>query len=229
VTDAIDYAGAYHDLRVHVTALLRDTEPSELEKVAPATPAWRVRDVLAHIAGVCDDVSNGNLAGVATDEWTDAQVAKRRAWSLEKLLDDWEANATTIEASMNDLGPAIGQMLADAVTHEQDIRGALGVPGGRESPALVIGVDWALGILGLRIAQENRGSLRVEHEVGTTEVGDGDPVTTLRASRFEVGRALTGRRSRAQMRAMDWEGPFEPEALVLAPTIFTPPAADLVE
>jgi len=225
----IDYSGAYRDLRVRVSDLVRAANDTELAKVAPATPEWRVRDVLAHMVGVCDDVSNGNLAGVATDDWTDAQVVKRRDWSLEEILADWDNNATRLEVGMNDLGPAIGQMLADASTHEQDIRGALGAPGGRDAEALVIGVEWGLDVLGQRLAQDGLGTLRVEHEDGTSNVGEGDPVTRLQASRFEVGRAMTGRRSRAQMHAMSWDGPLDPEALLLAVAIFTPPEHDLVE
>jgi uncharacterized protein (TIGR03083 family) len=225
----IDYSGAYRDLRVRVTHLLRTTDPADLERRAPATPEWRVRDVLAHLAGVCDDVSNGNLAGVATDDWTSVQVTKRREWSLEEILEDWDRNASTLEASMNDLGPGIGQMLADATTHEHDIRGALGIPGGRDAPALVIGFEWSAEALGSRLDEQGLGTLRIEHEHGTTAAGAREPVTRLRASRFDVARAMTGRRSRAQLRAMAWEGPLDPEELLLSPVIFSLPEQDLVE
>jgi hypothetical protein len=225
----IDYASAYHDLRVGLMDVLRDADSAALDAVAPATPAWRVRDVAAHMAGVCDDVANGNINGVGSDSWTDTQVAKRRDWAIEKVLDDWDEHASKIEPNMNDLAPAIGQMLADAATHEQDILGALGAPGRRDSAAGVIGVEWALDILGARIAHQGLGTLRIEHEAGVKEIGKGEPVTNLRASRFELGRAMTGRRSVAQMRALDWDGPFDPEELVLARGLFEPPTADLVE
>ena len=75
-----DYEAAYRELRERVTELLADRTDAELEQVAPATPAWRVRDVVAHMAGVCDDIMNGNMAGVATDAWTQAQVDKRAGW-----------------------------------------------------------------------------------------------------------------------------------------------------
>jgi uncharacterized protein (TIGR03083 family) len=224
-----DYASAYHDLRTRVSDLLRSIEPAALDTIAPATPEWRVRDVLAHITGVCDDIATGNMAGVATDDWTAAQVTKRRAWTLVQMLDDWDAHATTLEGVMNDLGPRIGQLLADAATHEQDIRGALDAPGGREAPALVIGVDWGLGTLGDRMTREGRGTLRVDHEGGTSELGAGDPCTGLRSTRFELGRAMTGRRSRAQMRAMDWDGALDPETLILDTNLFAPPERDLIE
>jgi uncharacterized protein (TIGR03083 family) len=225
----IDYAGGYRDLRVRVTELLRTTDAADLERRAPATPGWRVHDVLAHLAGVCDDVLNGNLAGVATDEWTSVQVTKRCDWSLDQILEDWNHSASTLEASMNDLGPAIGQMLADATTHEHDIRGALGIPGGRDAPALVIGFEWSVEALGSRLDEQGLGTLRIEHERGTIAAGASEPVTRLRASRFDVARAMTGRRSRAQLRAMAWDGPLDPEELLLSPVIFRVPEHDLVE
>lgn len=44
-----------------------------------------------------------------------------------------------VEEMMNDFPPiAVGQMVFDATTHEQDIRGALVAPGGRESDSLAI-------------------------------------------------------------------------------------------
>jgi hypothetical protein len=224
----IDYSGAYRELRERVTELLRVQSDARLDATAPATPAWRVRDVAAHLAGVCDDVSHGNMDGVASDEWTGVQVAKRCDWPIDRLLADWDEHAATVEAVMNDLGPAIGQMLADAATHEQDIRGALDAPGARECDALIIGFEWGIGSIGERFGRERKGTLEIEHEAGTSQVGADEPVTRLRATRFEVARAMAGRRSRAQMAAYGWDGPLGPDDLLLA-TFFTPPARDLVE
>jgi hypothetical protein len=41
-------------------------------------------------------------------------------------------------------------------------------------------------------------------------IGDGEPVATLRTSTFELFRALQGRRTKEQVRAMDWEGDPSP-------------------
>jgi len=230
VADATpDYAGAYADLRGRVDALLREQPADALDGIAPATPAWRVRDVLAHMVGVCDDITQGNMAGVATDEWTDAQVVKRCDLPVADVLDEWSEVGPAIEQVMRDAPmEAFGQLMADAVTHEQDIRGALGAPGGRDAPALAIGVEWGLGVIGRRMRDGGEGSLRVEHDDGSVDLGEGEPRSTLRASRFEVGRAMAGRRSRAQMRAYDWQGDFEPDGLLMA-SFFVPPEADLVE
>jgi hypothetical protein len=57
------HATAYAELRGRVAGLVDDVDPSALEQPAPATPGWRVRDVLAHMIGVTDDVVHGRLEG----------------------------------------------------------------------------------------------------------------------------------------------------------------------
>jgi hypothetical protein len=90
-----DYEAAYRDVRLRVSDLLSERTDAELEQRAPATPEWRVRDIAAHMGGVCDDIANGNMAGVATNAWTQAQVDKRRDWELEQVLADWADHAGT--------------------------------------------------------------------------------------------------------------------------------------
>lgn len=224
----IDYAGPYAELHERLTDLLRTRPAPDVERVAPTTPKWRVRDVVAHLTGVCDDIVNGNMNGVASDAWTATQVEKRRDLPFDDVLTEWSEQVPAVTAQMRDVPiDAWGQMLADAATHEQDVRGALDAPGGRDCSALAVGLDWGIGTLGPKLTGKGK-TLRVEHEAGKSETGSGDAVVTLRVTRFELARAMTGRRSRAQMRAYDADGPFDPDDLLLA-TFFTPPEADLVE
>ena len=242
MSDVPDYESAYRDLRLRVSDLLRSAEPAALDAIAPAAPDWRVRDVAAHLAGVCDDAVHGNLGDVSggsllvavdnperVNEWTDTHVTKRADWPIEQVLDDWAEHAGEIEPTMNALHPAIGQMLADAVTHEHDIRGGLGAPGARDSIALVLAVDWALRMLSWRLEHDGLGTLRIQLEDGIVELGTGEPVTSLTTTRFEIARAVTGRRSMEQIQAMAWDGPLDPGVLVLAPQLLTPRTTDLVE
>jgi uncharacterized protein (TIGR03083 family) len=221
-----DYEAAYRDLRVRVTDLLRDRPDSSVEQLAPATPGWRVRDVVAHMSGVCDDVSNGNMAGVATNEWTAAQVDKRRDWEFAEVFDDWNEHAGIVEPMLNEIGQPIGQMVFDAWTHEQDIRGALGEPGGRDSAAADVAFTWFVDTatpVGLA-----DGALELVIEDGTYLLGPGEPLRTLRTTRFEFLRTATGRRSRAQVDALDCDGPPLEDALYLA-DFFTAAPRDIVE
>jgi uncharacterized protein (TIGR03083 family) len=217
-----DFAAAYRDVRSRVTAVVRGAGPGRLETVPPATPEWRVKDVLGHLCGVSADIVTGNLEGVATDAWTARQVGARRDWDVERLLAEWQENG----AKVDDMIPAFPefaarQLLTDAATHEQDIRGGLEAPGARDAEALAIGFAW------MAQALADSPGVRLETDVGTFGAVDGEPHATVRADRFELFRAMTGRRSLDQMRRYHWEGEPRPEALVMP--IFTPRPTPLVE
>jgi uncharacterized protein (TIGR03083 family) len=225
-----DYEGAYRDVRVRVTELLRDRPAADVEQLAPATPEWRVRDVVAHLGGVCDDIAHGNMSGVATDAWTQAQVDKRRDWDFARVLDDWTEHATTVEPMLDDIGEPIGQMLFDAWTHEQDVRGALGEPGGRDCAAAEIALAW---LVATNRAAADAGtdvgpSLALVLPEGTVVLGSGETRYTLRTTRFELLRAITGRRSVEQVRALDTDAPRLDE-LLFQTEFFAPARQDIVE
>lgn len=67
-------------------------------------PEWRVRDVLAHLAGATADIASGNLADVASDEWTGAQVDARRDVPIDEVLDEW-ARCSTRERNRRPCDP----------------------------------------------------------------------------------------------------------------------------
>lgn len=222
-----DYAQTYRALRGRVGGLVRDAGEEQLSRHAPAAPEWRVRDLVAHLSGVTADINAGNLDGVATDAWTARQVDARRDWRIERVLDEWDAEGTKVEAVMSSLPEiAMGQMTMDAVTHEHDIRGALDTPGGRDSDAIEIGFDFGVQVLTGMVDQADA-TLSIQTEAGTRTVGHGARLIGVRADRFDLVRAMTGRRSVDQMRDFDWDGDATPELLVLP--IFIPRSAPLVE
>jgi uncharacterized protein (TIGR03083 family) len=211
------YAREYRALRERVTRLIAATPDDALATVAPATPKWSVHDVLAHMVGLCDDVLQRRLDGVTTDPWTEAQVVARRDRSGRELLDEWERLAPDFEAGMAQLPPVIaGQILFDAFTHEHDIRHALGVPDARDGEALALVFQWLVDV------RTNTGGRAITFvtEAGPVVAGAGDPVATVRAGRFEVVRASTGRRSASEIAAYDWD-PAPDVALLVAAPIFT--------
>lgn len=224
--EEIDYGTEYAALRDRVVGLVGDASDEQLEARAPATPEWRVRDVLAHVVGVTTDILNGAMDGVATDAWTDRQVQTRRDVPVDALIAEWEANGPAIDPLIPSFGGAAGQFLTDAVTHEQDIRGALGVPGARECDAIAICFDWIGALVaGMRDA-DGAGAVAIETECGRSVFGTGAP-TRCTASRFEFVRAATGRRSVSQIEAWGWDGDPRLDTVVLP--IFTARPEPLVE
>jgi uncharacterized protein (TIGR03083 family) len=208
------HARAYAAVRERVSTFLGAVDPTVLDAPVPATPEWRGRDVLAHLVGVNDDVINGRLEGLASESWTAAQVDARRSASVTDLLEEWAKLSPEFDSLLTAAPEEIsGQGLFDAMTHEHDLRNALGVPGSRDSEAVNIAWSWIAG------ARTRAGlpAVRMITEVDDVVAGAGDPCATVEASRFELLRAATGRRSASEVAAYRWDPVAEPELLLGGP------------
>jgi uncharacterized protein (TIGR03083 family) len=193
--------------------------------MSPATPDWRVRDLLAHMVGVTADVVEGRLDGIASDAWTGAQVAARAGAVVDELLEEWEHYGPIFATTLEGLPFSIhGQAMFDAVTHEHDLRNALGAPGARDSDAVALGWRWMVS------ARTDAGApaVRFVTDVGVDIAGTGDPVATVEAPRFELVRAVTGRRTLDEISAFGWDPEPKPDLVVAAP-MFTPRSESLGE
>ena len=196
------YAAARH----RITDLLMSSPEGAAMAICPATPEWTVRDVVAHLRGITEDVRTGNLAGVATDPWTAAQVARHSDDSVEELLTGWAEDAQLLEGVLSSpQGESVGRAVIDIYTHEADIRGALSRP----APMTLDFADWAIPVAGGNVCAEIAASglppLRIVTSEGD-DVGPADAPVVLTIQRFELFRAVLGRRSREQVLDYDWGG-----------------------
>jgi uncharacterized protein (TIGR03083 family) len=205
------HAVAYKALRGRVREVVEAVDPAALDAIAPATPQWRARDVLAHLVGVTDDVVNGRLDGLASDAWTQAQVDARADRPVGELLVEWDHTAPQFE-SMLAAAPAeiAGQALFDAATHEHDLRNALGAPGARESDAVDTGWEWMVG------ARTRGGAHAIRFVIDGDEQssGVGEAVARVEASRFELFRAVAGRRTPDEVAGYGWNRPPDAQLLL---------------
>ena len=224
-----EVGAAYAEGRRRLTDLVAGLDDDTAALPVPACPAWSVHDVVAHLTGVCADVLAGRIDGIGTDPWTDAQVVARRGVPLAAVLAEWNEVAPAVEAMAGAFGKAGYQWVADQALHEQDVRGALDRPGSRDSETIRLGLEYmapgflaAVAVLGLPPLEVRAGDR-------SWASGDGEPVACLALGPFEALRALCGRRSRDQLRALPWSGNPEPylEAFTWGP--FTPPATPVVE
>lgn len=216
--EQIAHSAAYRETRERIEALVRGASPEALEAFAPATPEWRARDVLAHVVGVATDVVNGNVAEAGGDGWTAVQVDARRGHSVDDLFAEWSESGRRVDAFVLALPTQIsGQLIADTVTHEHDLRHAFGAPGARDSDALAIGVAWVVDVLGRMYDAAAEPALRFAHDGRESTSGTVEPAITLRASTFELARAVTGRRTLDEIRAYDWSPAAVPERLLALP------------
>jgi len=217
-------AEAYQGTQARMTTLLQAAAPEQLALQVPACPDWQVRDLLAHAVGVAVDVSAGRIEGAGSDPWTAAQVAARTGDGLEALLTEWQAVAPALREALLTMDPVqAGQVVFDVTTHEHDLRGALNLPGARDSDGVDVGWQWATTVLGQIRDGYGAGALCLTTPDGASVTcGAGELTGGVTAERFELWRAMTGRRSAEQVRSWDWEGEPAVEHLCLLPARPTP-------
>jgi len=221
----MDRPAIYRRSRARIVDFATSLEEAELNLPVAACPEWRVRDVIAHLAGVAVDAVAGNFAGAGGDEWTARQVAERRGRPLDVVLAEWAEVAPTLESEL-----PFPQLAFDIACHEWDLRGATARPGDKSDDDIDAFVQEMAGWIDARLVKRGL-PLRVVAGVDEFLLGgasaDPSAVASLRLKPFELFRMGFGRRSRAQMTAYDWEG--DPEPFLDLLTVFPPPAEDLSE
>jgi hypothetical protein len=189
-----------------------------------------VKDVVAHLTGICDDLLRGNLDGVATDPWTAAQVDARRHVSIAEIVGEWRELGPQLEAMVPSFPPEpASQLVGDLTTHEHDVRGALERPGARDSGGVAIALQFVARNFVKAAAGRNLPPLRLRTPDAEWVAAGAVPTATLTAGPFELLRALTGRRSDAQLRELDWDGDPEPHLPAFAWGPFTIASTAIVE
>jgi uncharacterized protein (TIGR03083 family) len=215
----VDQLGSvYAEGRRRVTDLVAALSPEEAATTVPTCPEWSVHDVVAHLAGSCRDVLAGRIDGITTAPWADAQVAQRSDRSMAELLEEWTAAAGRLEPVADLAADQMGVLwVLDLTSHEHDIRAALGRPGCRDGRGVDIALELLVGALDGQLKARGLGPLRVRTPDRTWVVGIDAAATSpqggasLDAPAFELFRALTGRRSRAQLAGLAWSvdpGPY---------------------
>ena len=177
--------GDLYRANVHaVTALAGDLSDAQLDSTVPATPAWTVHDLLAHLAGGPADAVTGRMEGAPGPEWSARHVGERRGLPVPDLTAEMVAHQDLVATQAEDSPrPAI---VWDIAVHHADLHEALdlGVPPERL---------WAPVLAA--VAPMKFGTAGVPAEI--------DP--------YELFRAIFSRRSRTQMQA--WGLPLSAEQL----------------
>lgn len=208
MTNLGDDVGAhYRATRERLGPLVLSLSAAQLSTAVPCLPLWTVRDTLGHVVGIVDDAVNGRLRGIPDEEQTAAQVVRMQAYSTPDLIAHWNTLAPLFEevVSASAIAPAAG----DVTAHEQDIRGALGLPGGRDAETVAWFAGQLLTSAATRLDSADAPGFVVHHEAGTRTIGSLPSDLVLRTSQWEIFRAFFGRRSRNQLLQMQWNAPAD--------------------
>ena len=207
----------YREARLRLDEVLRPLSRAQWETPVPACPGWRVRDVLAHLLGNIEDAGRGRLAGPPSPELTAEQTARHADDEPVDLLDRWAAASPRFEAAIAERWPAA----IDIVSHEHDVRSALGRPGARDHESVVT--------MAIRLADgiASTAPIAVHFDGAPTDDGGDRGGLALRTSPFELFRLRLGRRSRQQVCELDWSA--NPDGVVDDLFIFGPASEPIVE
>jgi uncharacterized protein (TIGR03083 family) len=218
--DAPDLARWYRETRERLTGLVAGLDEAQLAIPVPACPGWSVADVMGHLAAIPEDALAGRLTGPPSEAETAAQVDRFRGRPMARTLAGWTSLAPRFEEIIAafEVWPAV----IDVATHEQDIRGAVGQPGARDTEVIRGLAAWL--VAGLRTPVP----LRVRVDSTPFRPGpDGEPVLELTTTCYEAFRWRMGRRSRDQLAALDWSG--DPSPVLDHLVVFGPATADIIE
>jgi hypothetical protein len=196
---ASQWGRVYSDNVGAVCTLAEALSDEQLASPVPGTPAWTVRNVLAHLAGGPADMVAGRMEGAPSPEWTARHVAERSDLPISELTAEMQRNQDAVaELSEDNPRPAI---VWDSAVHHADLHEALalGVPAERFWRPVLEGV-----------APMMLGRSPVSLTCGDATYGAGGPA--LDVAPYELFRSLFSRRSRSQMQAWGGEA-LSPEEL----------------
>jgi len=182
----IDLGDAYRTARERISQLVAgdDVDPALL---VAATPEWNVQCVIAHLSGIANDASTGNMEGAPGEAWTAAQIARGAGRTIAEMVAEWEQTGPFMESFLSSpAGSAASAAVMDIHTHEADVRLALGLPVAVPAEFLA----WAAPAM-------RNGFAEAVAEAGL-------PPVELEASDFEWFRARLGRRTVAEVTAYTW-------------------------
>ncbi len=218
----------YAALRDHMIGLVRPLDAAQLGTRVPMCPAWSVKDVVAHVCGLNNDLTDGITEGLGSDQRTAHHVSIRSTADIDEICDEWLGYDRAMRAACEQTPLWATRLAADLTIHLHDVQHALGLPIDRDDRFTVdAGRRYAV-VFQQRVAD-------ILGEGVTVELVDLPPLTAdpalpdsgvmLRVTPFDFLRSFTGRRSRRQVESLDWTsdpsrildeawspyGPFQPE------------------
>jgi hypothetical protein len=209
----VDPGELYGLERRDFVSYLRSQPAENLTTMVPATPAWQLHDVLAHLVGITADLNAQRFGAGDSDAWTAAQVGSRRHDSVDELAAEWDRAAPTFEAGLRLFGYQFGaHYLGDLLQHVGDVHAALGQSPVRDDVAVAVGLDFYLESFEETLDETGVGAVDVFVGEEHWRLGNASVIAGITAPRYELFRALGGRRTLDEIRDLSWVG--DPETVV---------------
>lgn len=225
-----DATAHYRAARRSLEDLLEAQPVDRLDLLVAACPGWRVRDVVAHVVGIAADLNASRLPTPELDgeAWTARQVEARDGATLAELAEEWEREAPRFEEGLDAFGYAMGShFLGDLLQHVSDLRTTLDVGRVPDDLTLAVALDFYADATHESLVADADGAVGLVIGDERLTLGPDPVVATVATDRFEAFRVLGGRRSEAQIRALDWTG--DVDRVVHRLSRYPLPTTDLVD
>jgi uncharacterized protein (TIGR03083 family) len=209
----VDAITEWTNTQRRVVELIEALDAAEAERSVPACPDWTVTQLLAHMVGLNADVLAGDEPDDHNSTWTQRQVDLRAGREPAALVTEWLALTQPMQDWMHEHGT---RPLHDAVIHEQDMRGAVGRPGARDSDGLAAVREAMAERFATRVRAAHLAPVELRSPAWIFSTGDGDPGLELFAPDFDLTRALMTRRTADQLRQWSTAGTIDPYLSVFA-------------
>lgn len=158
-----------------------------------ACPDWTVRDTIAHCLGVLTDLSAGKIDDASSDAWSAEHIRRAGGRNLSDLTAEWHQRANTSPGVFQELGAVL---VADLVTHEFDIKQAIGNRQGRDLPVLRTVALFYLNALDHTWRAYGERPLQIITEDKRLDIGGDTSAATVEMSWWEITRVVSGRWNR---------------------------------
>ena len=215
----VDIGALYAASRQRICALVLDAgEETARNTAAQACPGWSVRDVVAHLVGVVEDGLAGRLTGPPDDTMTADEVDRHAHDTVQDMTSEWQRLAPTFEAVLTER--QIWAAMIDVISHEHDIRTALGVAGARSDVGVILAAQR------LAVIPDSPVAINVQ-EMAATSQPTSNAAVTLTSAAFEIIRFRLGRRSIEQVLELPWSA--DPTPYLADLFVFGPADQPLIE
>jgi uncharacterized protein (TIGR03083 family) len=223
----MDVAVVYRETREHLLDLASTLDDAQAALPVPALPRWTIKDAYAHLAGLCADILDDRMEDAGSPASNARELAERAGKTLAEVVAEWADRGPELDEWIEEREEAPMFVVYDVWTHEQDILGALGLMGERDSELLQDLAAAALTAFSDRFTAEDAPALQVIGDEVECILGEGEPQATLNIDDYELMRILFGRRSLDQIRAADWDG--DESRFIPHLHLFPLPEKDLVD
>ena len=204
-------AEVYLDTYTRFRGLAAQLTEAELATPVVACPGWSAKDTIGHVTGVAVGLVAG-AGEVAAPDSTERQVQERRDRPLAAILEEWAGAVGPLTALLQAAGSGLTAVAIDLWSHEQDVRNAVGTPGGRDAPGLWLTLKAAVSADQKVRAAGLPPMLLITGEK-TWYLGDGarqGADVVLELDPYEAARMLMGRRTYDEIADYPWVGDCAP-------------------